>query len=67
MGKAKYISILKANKIAKKQKSEIPNYVSYKVLAEKINSIEIGTLQNLNPTLIDENIQGMYRPLRNMF
>ena len=63
MGKAKYISIRKANKIADDRKSEIPNYIPYKELSEKIRSIDIGTLHDLQPSLTNESIQGMYRPL----
>ena len=63
MGKAKHISIRKANKIADDRKSEIPNYIPYKELSEKIRSIDIGTLHDLQPSLTNESIQGMYRLL----
>ena len=63
MGKRKYINVRKANKAP-----GIPNFVSYKLLADKINQINIGTLKNIDPDLTkdldgDEVGKGKFRDL----
>ena len=44
MGKRKYISVRKANK-----DSDIANFVPYKLLASHIESVDIGTVKDINP------------------
>ena len=63
MGKRKYLSLRKACKNPK-----IPNYVSYKVLSQKIRDIDIGTVSDINEVLsygLDENElgEGLFRNL----
>ena len=43
MGKAKYISVRKANK----NKSKVPNFIPYATLAEYINNIDIGVIKDV--------------------
>lgn len=68
MGKKKYINIRKANKTTSFEKVRLVNFVPYKNLADKINSIDIGTVIDINPSLTtsftteNEAKQGMYRP-----
>lgn len=64
MGKAKYICNRKANK----NNDHVPNLVTYKVLSDHINSINIGTVRSIKidfgHDLSDEECgNGMYRPL----
>jgi len=63
MGKNKYINIRKANGNASFQGNQIPNYVPYSVLSNKINQIDIGTTLPLTLHLSDGQVDGMYRPL----
>lgn len=63
MGKRKYLSVRKANNV-----DGFPNYVTYKVLANKIRSIDIGILQDINPIFThdlddDEVGDGCFRSL----
>ena len=48
LGKQKYLNSRKANKKAKFQGHSVPNYISYKELAQVINIIDIGTVKNLS-------------------
>lgn len=48
MGTAKYISVRKANRNASHENTLLPNYISYKHLSTMINSIDIGTLNDLS-------------------
>lgn len=61
MGKAKYRAIRKANKNSLNGKMKLANYVLYPHLASIINSIDIGTLHEVYPTLSDEPVAGNYR------
>ena len=63
MGKRKYLSIRQACKAP-----HIPNFVSYKVLAERIRNVDIGEVLDIHPTLTyelseDEFGKGKYRNL----
>ena len=63
MGKRKYLSVRKANKTP-----QIPNFIPYKELAQVIQSIDIGTVSNIKPTLTydlpeDEIGDGIFRDL----
>ena len=63
MGKRKYINVRKANNAP-----GIPNFVSYKVLADKIKEIPVGTLRDIHPDLTkdlsdDEIGVGKFRDL----
>ena len=48
MGKRKYLNLRKANKQAKFQGHSVPNSISYKELAQIINTIDIETVKNLS-------------------
>ena len=63
MGKAKYLSNRKANTSLKK--TSPPNYVPYKILADKINNIGIGVLNDVKELLKSTNdketsVKGVY-------
>lgn len=64
LGKVKYLSIRKANRQACFKNKRVPNYVSYKVLSDTINTVNIGSLYEVS-TLIEaadiNKVQGMYR------
>ena len=45
LGKRKYLSIRKANKSATYRGTRVSNYVPYKMLADRINSVDIGNLK----------------------
>ena len=47
-GKGKYLNLRKANKRAKFQGHSVPNSISYKELAQVINTIDFGTVKNLS-------------------
>ena len=62
MGKQKYLNSRKANKQAKFQWHSVPNYISYKELAQVINAIDIGTVENLSDLSSDyKNTPVVYR------
>ena len=63
MGKRKYISMRKANKVSLHKKAYIPNYVSFKDLSKQINNIGIGQVNDINSLVPNstENYQGCYR------
>ena len=48
LGKRKYLNLRKANKQAKFQGQSVPSSISYKELAQVINTIDIGTVKNLS-------------------
>ena len=61
MGKRKYLNVRKANKAR-----DIINFVTYKKLAEYINSIDIGVVKDISPELTtdsEETCDGMFREL----
>ena len=47
LGKRKYLNLRKANKQAKFQGHSVPSSISYKELAQVINTIDIGTEKSL--------------------
>ena len=51
LGKAKYIDMRKANRIAPLSKVKPPNFIPYGKLAACINKIDIGELEEFSPTL----------------
>ena len=52
----------KANKQAKFEGHSVPNSISYKELAQVINSIDIGTVKNLSDVCSDyKNTPAVYR------
>ena len=53
MGKRKYLNVRKANKTVQFQNVKLPNYISYTDLAREINSIDIGTIFDLKPSLTE--------------
>ena len=53
LGKRKYLNLRKANKQAKFQGHSVPNSISYKELAQVINTIDIGTVKNLSDLCSD--------------
>ena len=53
MGKQKYLNLRKTNKPAKFLGHSVPNYISYKELAQVINTIDIGTTKNLTDLCSD--------------
>ena len=64
MGKAKFISIRKANR----NDDNVPNYVSYGTLANHINNIDIGVIKDVKTDFGhdlegEESGEGVYRPL----
>ena len=62
MGKRKYMSVRKANKSATFEGHQVPNYIPYKKLADKINQIDIGTVNDVNKLVAaDTNFEGAYR------
>ena len=62
LGKRKYLNLRKANKEAKFQRHSVPNYISYKELAQVINTIDIGTVRNLSDLCSDyKNTPVVYR------
>ena len=62
LGKRKYLNLRKANKQAKFEGNDIPNFVSYSELAKQINSIDIGELSHLSELCENyANAHGMYR------
>ena len=62
MGKRKYLNLRKANKQAKFQGHSVPNSISYKELAQVINTIDIGTVKNLSDLCSDyKNTPAVYR------
>ena len=62
LGKRKYLNLRKANKQAKFQGHSVPNSISYKELAQVINTIDIGTVKNLSDLRSDyKNTPAVYR------
>ena len=62
LGKRKYLNLRKANKQAKFQGHSVPNSISYKELAQVINTIDIGTVRNFSDLCSDyENTPVVYR------
>ena len=62
MGKLKYLNLRKANKRAKFQGHLVSSYISYKKLAQAINSIDFGTVKNLSDLSSDyKNTPVVYR------
>ena len=64
MGKRKYINLRKANKASSSRKSRIPNYIPYNELSTLVNSIDIGTVKDVNdlsPENSDSKFEGCYR------
>ena len=63
MGKRKYISMLKANKVSSHKKAYIPNYVPFQDLSKEINNVDIGQIKDINSLVPNstENFQGCYR------
>ena len=62
--KRKYLNLKKANKQAKFQGHSVPNSISYKELAQVINTIDIGTVKNLSDLCSDyKNTPVAYRLL----
>ena len=53
MGKRKYLNLRKANKQAKFQGHSVPSSISYKELAQVINTINIRTAKNLSDLCSD--------------
>ena len=53
LGKRKYLSLRKINKQEKFQGHSVPNCVSYNELAQVINAIDIGTMENLSDLCSD--------------
>ena len=54
----------KANKQAKFQRHSVPNSISYKELAQMINTIDIRTVKNLSDLCSDsKNTPAVYRAL----
>ena len=52
----------KTNKQAKFKRHSVPNYISYKELAQVINTIDIGTVKNLSDLFSDyKNTHFVYR------
>ena len=52
-GKQKYLNLRKANKQTKFQGHSVLSYISYKELAQVINTIDIGTMKNLSDLCSD--------------
>jgi len=63
MGKEKYRNVRKANRKTSKHNHNVPNYVTYSKLSEKINEIDIDIIENVYPALTNENVEGIYRPI----
>ena len=64
MGKRKYISLRKANSQAVFNRGRIPNVVPYSKLSNKINSIDVGELIPISPSLTvgeTQMVDGVYR------
>lgn len=64
MGKRKYVNLRKANKASSSRTSRIPNYIPYNELSTLVNSINIGTLKDVNdlsPENSDTKFEGCYR------
>ena len=62
LGKQKYLNLRKANKQAKFQGHSGPSYISYKELAQVINTIDIRTVKNLSNFCSDyKNTPVVYR------
>ena len=62
LGKRKYLNLRKANKQAKFQGHSVPNSISYKELAQVINTIDTGTVKNLSDLCSDyKNTPAVYR------
>ena len=64
MGKRTYINLQKANKASSSRTSRIPNYIPYNKLSTLVNSINIGTLKDVNdpsPENSDAKFEGCYR------
>ena len=47
LGKRKYLSLCKANKQAKLDNTHITNFFSYKTLANRINNVDTGELNDI--------------------
>ena len=61
LGERKYLNLRKGNKQAKFQGHSVPNYISYKELAQAINTIDIATVKNLSDLYSDyKNIPVVY-------
>ena len=61
-GKRKYLKLRKAKKQAKFQGHSVPSSISYKELAQVINTIDIGTVKNLSDLCSDyKNTPAVYR------
>ena len=58
--KRKYLYLRKANKQAKLQEHSVSNSISYKELAQVINTIYIGTVKNLSDLCSDYKILLLY-------
>ena len=68
LGKRKYLNLRKANKQAKFQGHSVPISISYRELAQVINTIDIGIVKNLSDLCSDyKNIPAVYRRLFNSF
>ena len=62
MEKRKYLNLRKTNIQTKFQGHSVPNYISYKELAQVINTIDIGTVKNLSDLFSDyKNTHFVYR------
>ena len=62
LGKRKYLNLRKANKQAKFQGHSVPNSISYKELAQLINTIDVGTVKNLSDLCSEyKNTPAVYR------
>ena len=58
----KYLNLRKTNKQAKSQGHLVPNYISYKELAQVVNTIDIEAVKNLSDLFSDyKNTQAVYR------
>ena len=68
LGKRNYLNLRKANKQAKFQEHSVPISISYRELAQVINTIDIGIVKNLSDLCSDyKNIFAVYRRLFNSF
>ena len=68
MGKSKYCNVRMAGLNCKHEKLNLPNLSPYRQLSYHINSIDIGNLHDVHPSLtsgifFDEPVQGNYRSL----
>ena len=53
LGEIKYLNLRKGNKQAKFQGHSVPNYISYKELAQVINTIDTATVKTLSDLCSD--------------